>query len=315
MKPLAVLGPTATGKSSLAIVLAERLAGEIVSIDSRQAYRGIDVGTAKPPPSDRERVPHHLIDVLDLREKNDAETFSRMARSSIDDILSRGKVPILVGGSGLYFRALFDGLFAVHLDPSARRAFADSVASVPTPELHRRLQSGDPDGARRIHPNDRYRIVRALEVLSLTGAPLSDHFRRQRENSRRRRLTCRAMGLRLPRKRLYARIDARTRSMLDGGWIEEVERLLGRGADPAWPGMQSLGYPEVIELVRGTITLEEAVERVSRLTRQYAKRQVTWFKKVADVTWFDADHRDLAAAVLDWYRDRSADGDARSNQA
>jgi tRNA dimethylallyltransferase len=300
MKPFAIIGPTATGKSSLAIVLAGRIGGEIVSIDSRKAYRGIDVGTAKPSRSDMERIPHHLIDVLDLRERNDAEQFSRMAVTAVLDIQRRGSLPILVGGSGLYFYALFNGFFDVDLDPSERMAFADSVEHIPTPELYRRLNAEDAERARRIHANDRYRIVRALEVHALSGVTISEHFRRQRAESACRRLACRTIGLTMPRKKLYARINERTRRMLNGGWVGEVERLLEGGADPAWPGLGSLGYPEVISLVRGALTREETVERVARFTRRYAKRQLTWFKKVEGVTWFDAEADDLARLVLDW---------------
>ncbi len=302
MKPFAILGPTATGKSSLAIVLAVRLGGEIVSVDSRQAYRGIDIGTAKPSRSDMERVPHHLIDVLDLHEKNDAEEFSRMAITAVGDILRRDNLPVLVGGSGLYFHALFNGFFDIDLDPSERIAFAESIAHIPTPDLYRRLNSEDPDSVRRIHPNDRYRIARALEVLALSGVPISEHFRRQLANSPHRQFECRTIGLTMPREKLYARINERTRRMLTGGWIEEVERLLEGGADPAWPGLGSLGYPEVISLIRGEITKEETIDRVARLTRQYAKRQLTWFKKVEGVTWFNADSHDLAEIVLAWFR-------------
>lgn len=305
MKPFAILGPTAAGKSSLAIIIAGRLGGEIVSVDSRQAYRGIDIGTAKPSRSDRERVPHHLIDVLDLREKNDAEQFSRMAVTAVEDILQRGNLPILVGGSGLYFHALFKGFFDIDLDPSERIAFAESVAHIPTPELYRRLNSEDPDSVRRIHANDRYRIVRALEVRALSGVPISEHFRRQRSNSAHRRFECRTIGLTMSREKLYARINERTRRMMTGGWIEEVERLLEGGAAPAWPGLGSLGYPEVISLIRGELTREETIDRVARLTRQYAKRQLTWFKKVEGVTWFNADSGDLADLVFAWLGARS----------
>lgn len=300
MKPLAILGPTAAGKSSLAIILAGRLGGEIVSIDSRQVYRGIDIGTAKPSRSDMERIPHHLIDVLELREKIDAEKFSRMAMTAVGSILDRQRLPILVGGSGLYFHALFNGFFDIDLDPSERIAFAESVADIPTPDLYRRLSFEDPDSIQRIHPNDRYRIIRALEVFALSGVPLSEHFRLQRTDSEYRRFECRTIGLTMPREKLYARINERTRKMLTGGWIEEVERLLKGGADPAWPGLGSLGYPEVISLIRGLLTRDETFERVARLTRQYAKRQLTWFKKVEGVSWFDADCQDLAQLVFAW---------------
>ena len=302
MKPLAILGPTAVGKSFLATDLAERLGGEIVSIDSRQVYRGIDIGTAKPSLSDRARVPHHLIDVIDLAEKIDAERFARMADKAIEGILQRGGVPILTGGSGLYFRALLHGFFDISLDPAERAAFAESVASVATAELFGRLQSADPDSARRIHPNDRYRIIRALEVCELSGTPISEHFRRQSSEDARKCIEHAAAGLTMQRGRLYERINARTRAMMAGGWIEEVRELLDGGADPAWPGLESLGYPEVISLIRGELTREETIERVATQTRRYAKRQLTWFRKVEGVTWFDAERPDLIELVLAWFR-------------
>lgn len=304
MGALAIIGPTAVGKSRLALSLAGTLGGEIVSIDSRQAYRRIDIGTAKPSESDREEVPHHLVDVLDLEEKNDAEAFARMARIAIRNIYERSRLPILVGGSGLYLHALLHGFFEVDLDPGERAKFAESVGRIPTPVLFRRLEANDPESARRIHHNDRYRIVRALELYTLTGVPLSEHFRRQGAEASRERVDCRKIGLTVPRRILHERIDERTKKMLEGGWIEEVERLLDEGVDPGWPGLRSLGYPEVISLVRGEISMQEAYERVARLTRQYAKRQITWFRKVEGVVWFDALRPDLEGRVLMWFRER-----------
>jgi tRNA dimethylallyltransferase len=301
METLAILGPTAVGKSSLARALAGRLDGEIVSIDSRKAYRGLDIGTAKPPAEARETVPHHLIDVLDLHEKNDAERFARMAERAVDQIAGRGRLPILVGGSGLYFRALMDGFFSIDLQRADREAFARSIERRATADLHGDLEEVDPESARRIHANDRYRIVRALEVHALTGIPLSEHFRRQRAGGPRRRVVPRTAGLALSREMLYERINERTRRMVAAGWVEEVERLLAGGADPSWPGLKTLGYPEMVSVVRGRSTREEAVERVSRLTRQYAKRQLTWFKAVDGVTWFDAAEPDILERVNAWF--------------
>jgi tRNA dimethylallyltransferase len=304
MEALAIIGPTAVGKSRLALALAGKLGGEIVSIDSRQAYCRIDIGTAKPSKSDREKIPHHLVDVLELDEKNDAERFAHMARIAVRDIFERTRLPILVGGSGLYLHALLNGFFEVGLDPGERAQFAESVGQIPTPALFRRLEANDPESARRIHRNDRYRIVRALEVYALTGVPLSEHFRRQDAEASREHFDCRKIGLTVPRQILYERINERTKNMLDGGWIEEVERLLDEGADPGWPGLRSLGYPEVISLVRGEHSRQETYERVARLTRRYAKRQVTWFRKVEGVVWFDALRPDLEERVLMWFRQR-----------
>jgi tRNA dimethylallyltransferase len=304
MRTLAILGPTAVGKSALAGHLAERLDGEIVSIDSRQIYRHTDIGTAKPPRATRARIPHHLIDVLDLHERIDAERFARMAETAIGEIDGRGRLPILAGGSGLYFRALFHGLFVIDLDRAQRAAFARSIEEVPVVELFRRLENVDPESARRIHPNDRYRIARALEVHALSGTPLSEHFRRQRGGTEtaKRGARYRKAGLRLPRGMLYERINERTRGMMTEGWLDEVKELLASGADPSWPGLQSLGYPEMVAVAGGEITEEEAIERISRLTRRYAKRQMTWFRKVEGVTWFEAERAGLSKRMLDWFR-------------
>ncbi len=304
MEALAIIGPTAVGKSRLALELAGTLGGEIVSIDSRQAYRQIDIGTAKPSQSDREKIPHHLIDVLELDEKNDAERFAQLARIAVRDIFERGRLPILVGGSGLYLHALLHGFFVADLDPGERAKFAESVARIPTPALFRRLGTIDQESARRIHRNDRYRIVRALEVYTLTGVPLSEHFRRQDAETSRERFECRKIGLTVPRRILYERINERTKKMLECGWIEEVQRLIKEGADPAWPGLGSLGYPEVISFVRGALSRQEMYDRVARLTRRYAKRQITWFSKVEGVVWFDALRPDLEECVLMWLRRR-----------
>lgn len=297
MDALAVVGPTSVGKSGLALCLAERIGGEIVSMDSRQSYRRIDVGTAKPTPAERERVRHHLIDVLDLDETNNAESFARMARDAVEDIIGRGKLPVLVGGSGLYFRAVFEGLFDIDLDIREREAFARSRRGVATGELLLELSRADPESAGRIHSNDRYRILRALEIFELTGIPMSEHFHRQR---RRRTAAGRRylkVGLRLPRKELHARIEERARRMISSGWIEEVARLLDSGADPDWPGMKTLGYPQVIDHVMGKRSLDETTDTIIRLTKQYAKRQMTWFRSEPDVNWHDAGEVSTPASV------------------
>jgi tRNA dimethylallyltransferase len=259
--------------------LALRLKGEILSIDSRQAYRRIDIGTAKPSAEDRRLVPHHLVDVFDLHETIDAQRFSALARAAIHDAASRGALPILVGGSGLYFRAIETGFFDIALDPGERASFAESLRGVPGQTLHERLREIDPESAERIHPNDRYRIVRALEVHALTGTSLSGHMRRQRLERSREDIAFVKIGLELARGELHRRIGERARDMFDRGWAEEVRHLLAEGADPAWPGMRTLGYPEVVAFVGGRRSFDDTIERIGELTRQYAKRQATWFRK------------------------------------
>ena len=297
MDAVAILGPTASGKSGLGMFLAGELGGEIISMDSRQVYRGLDIGTSKPSRRDRDAIRHHLIDILDPNEKNSAESHARMAEEAMTDVNSRGGLPILVGGSGLYWRALFEGLFRVALSEEARGEFERSIRHVPNEELRRRLFEVDEETCRRLHRNDRYRIVRALEVYELTGVPLSEHFERQ-AREKRRSTDYLKIGLAPPRKRLHELIDSRTIEMIGAGWAEEARSLLVAGYDPSCPGLQTIGYPEVIAHVRGETGEEELVETVQALTRRYAKRQMTWFRKEKDVEWFDAEGEPLRESVL-----------------
>jgi len=303
---VAILGPTASGKSRLGIDLALRMNGEILSIDSRQAYRRIDIGTAKPSTEERGLVPHHLIDIFDLEERSDAQTFAVLAQGTLRDAASRGRIPILVGGSGLYFRAIEKGFFDIRLEAADRIAFAESLRDIPNETLHGRLLALDPESARRIHPNDRYRLVRALEVQALTGMPLSEHVRRQRLDSSREEIAFVKIGLDLERVKLHRNIAERAKGMFERGWVGEVERLLAEGADPEWPGMQTLGYPQVISHVRGEARLDETVERVLELTRQYAKRQVTWFKKEPAMHWLTAEESGLIEAAAELVERRAS---------
>jgi tRNA dimethylallyltransferase len=294
---IAILGPTASGKSRLGMSLARRLGGEIVSVDSRQVYRRLDIGTAKPTAEERREVPHHLIDILDLDERTNAEAFARLAHEAIRETAGGGKRAILVGGSGLYFRAIHRGFFDVRLDPAERRFFADSLRSIPSAALHERLAGLDPASARKIHPNDRYRVTRALEVFALTGRPLSEHLRAQRPDAARSGIRFVTIGVAVARGELHRRILVRAREMFRGGWVEEVERLLAEGVDPAWPGMRTLGYPEVVALVRGRAGSAETERRIVELTRQYAKRQMTWFRKETGVEWVEGGEEELVAAA------------------
>jgi tRNA dimethylallyltransferase len=275
----AILGPTASGKSRLGMELARRMGGEILSVDSRQAYRRINIGTAKPAAADRSEVPHHLIDIIDLHEKTNAEYFARLAHAAIRDVASRRKLPILVGGSGLYFRAIAEGFFDIELDPAKRLAFAETLRGVSNDVLHTRLAKADPGSARRIHRNDRYRLIRALEVHALTGKSISEHIRGSQMNPGRSGINFVRIYPDLPRMELHGNIEERTLTMIRCGWAGEVEHLLAEGADPEWPGMKTLGYPQMIAYVRGEIGMDETVRRILELTRQYAKRQVTWFRR------------------------------------
>lgn len=297
MDAVAILGPTASGKSMLAMSLAMEMDGEIISIDSRQVYIGLDIGTSKPSRHELNTVRHHLIDILDPNEKNSAEGHARMAKEAMADVLSRGKLPVLVGGSGLYWRALFEGLFSIELEEEERALFERSVREVSTEELRRRLQEVDAKSWERLHPNDRYRIVRAIEVYELTGTPLSEHFERQ-ANGPRPFTDYLRIGLDPPRSRLHELIDSRTVLMIEKGWVEEVRSLLERGYDPSCPGLRTIGYPEVVSHVRGELGEEELVDGIQALTRQYAKRQMTWFRKERDVHWLDIEGEELLESAL-----------------
>ncbi len=286
MTSLVIVGPTASGKSALAMEIASRTPSEIVSIDSRQVYIGLDIGTAKPSREERERVPHHMIDILDIREKTDAKWFAALASDAVERIESRDRVPILVGGSGLYLKAVLEGFFEISLDPEERQVFASSVGDLPTEELFGSLERIDPVSAARIHPNDRYRIVRALEVHSLTGKTLTEHFTSQKTDRHHAGFEeCLKIGIDLDRETLRRSIMERTRAMFESGWPEEVETLLKAGVDSSWYGMKSLGYPEVVAYVRGETGREEAIRTIATRTGQYAKRQMTWFRKEKGVNW------------------------------
>ncbi|MCK4235875.1 MAG: tRNA (adenosine(37)-N6)-dimethylallyltransferase MiaA [Candidatus Krumholzibacteria bacterium] len=298
MDSLVILGPTAVGKSKLGIDLSLKLDGEILSIDSRQAYKHIDIGTAKPKPQERRKVPHHLIDILELSEKNNAERFAGIAKETMENVISRHRLPILVGGSGFYLNVIFEGLFRIDLDEEERAKFNDYVKGTPTEKLYGKLLSFDPESADKIHSNDRYRIVRALEIYTLSGITLSEHFRRQKIDEEKSRMHFQKIGLNLPRAMLHERINRRTKNMIDSGWVEEVEGLLSGGADPHWPGLETLGYPEVISYINKQISRKDMIEKISSLTRQYAKRQVTWFRREKDVTWLQAGDPDTVESVL-----------------
>ena len=298
MYGVVVIGPTAVGKSSLGMELARRLGGEIVSIDSRQIYRGLDIGTAKATADERSRIRHHCIDILDITEKSNARWFADQARKAIEDIRAGGKIPVLVGGSGLYLRSVTHGLFEIDLVPSERRKFKSGIEGIATIELYSRLKETDSESAERIHINDRYRIVRALEILELTGIPMNEHFRRQQKTGGNSMPGLVRIGLDMNRDHLRTHIAERTGKMYDAGWPDEVSGLLDDGSDPGCPGLETLGYPETVRFVRGEIGREEAIGKIAVLTGQYAKRQMTWFRKETGVTWLDACSEGLADSAL-----------------
>jgi len=288
MRPiLVILGPTACGKSALGMELARRLGGEIVNADALQVYRGLDVGTAKPPPEDRREVPHHLIDVLDPRQAFSAGEFALRAREAIAAVQGRGGVPIVVGGSGLYLRALLEGISPIPRgDADLRARLAGRLASEGLEALRGELSELDPETAARLAPGDRQRIVRALEVALASGRPLSAWIRDQPFG--RRRLAARRIGLTLPRSILYDRIADRAREMVGRGWIDEITSMLDQGIGPEAPAFQAIGYRQLIRHLSGQGSLDEALDDIIRATRRYAKRQMTWFRKERDIHWVPA---------------------------
>ena len=287
-KLFCLLGPTAVGKTEIAIQLAQRLTAEIISVDSRQIYRQMDIGTAKPTPEEQQAARHHLIDCVDISQPFSVADYQSLADAAITDIQNRGKRVLLVGGAGLYFRAVVDGLFAgPGADPALRKRLEAEAAQFGGDALHRRLQTCDPQSAERIHPNNLVRVIRALEVYELTGTPLSE--RQQQWCSEKQRYPFIAFGLTMPRELLYRRIEQRVDVMLANGLIAEVESLLAAGSARDAIALQSFGYRELIAYLDGECTYTEAVSQLKQNTRRFAKRQLTWFRKDTRIEWLDRD--------------------------
>lgn len=290
---LAIVGPTATGKSRLGMILARELGGEIVNADALQVYRGFDIGTAKPGPAEQAAVPHHLIDILDPHEPYSAGEFARRATEAIAGIRGRGRVPIVVGGSGLYLRALFEGISPVPPgDLEVRRRLRERLEEEGLEALRRELLLLDPETAERLKPGDTQRILRALEVARVSGKPLSAWIAEQPFGAQR--IAAIHVGLTLPRSILYDQIAGRVARMMEEGWLEEVAGLLRQGLSPDLPAFQAIGYRQLVRHLEGKGSLEEAIAGTVQATRRFAKRQETWFRKESGVTWFsaqDLDHR------------------------
>ncbi|TVP47082.1 MAG: tRNA (adenosine(37)-N6)-dimethylallyltransferase MiaA [Gemmatimonadales bacterium] len=274
---LAIVGPTASGKTALSLPLAEALDGEIISMDSRQVYRGMDIGTAKVTPAERSRVPHHGLDLVDPGERYSAGRFARDARGWIREIRGRGRLPMLVGGTGFFLKALLAPVFREPpMDPERRLELQAALDALPREELSRWVERLDPERAALARAGGPQRMVRTLEVALLTGRPLSWwHAHAPPEAAP---VPARIVRLVLPRAENVARIDARAQGMFDGGLLAEVDRLLRGGATPDDPGMTGTGYREAADVLLGKDSLEAAVARVQQATRAYARRQETWFR-------------------------------------
>lgn len=301
----AIVGPTAVGKTAVSLRVAEALGAEIINCDSRQVYRGMDVGTAKPTAAERALVPHHGLDLVEPDEPFTAADYGRAARRSVAECFERGVWPLVVGGSGLYLRALDEGLFpGPPADPALRERLRAEAEKQGPPALHARLSAVDPEAAGAIHPHDLVRIVRALEVYELTGEPISSLQRRAASAPALFLLV--AVGLARPPQKLAERIAERVEAMLAAGLEEEVRALLAAGLDPSSPSLQGIGYRQMVEHVEGARSLEEVRGAVVRETRRYAKRQMTWFRKLPGIEWVEAgdDVEADAARVVDVLRRR-----------
>jgi len=283
---IAVLGPTAVGKTALSLHLAETFNGEVVSADSRQVYRGLDTGTAKATPEERRCVPHHLLDLVDPDQPLTLAEYQRLAYATIEDILRRGRLPLLVGGSGLYVRAVLEGWTIPGVEPNAalRAALEREAEERGEAALHHWLAALDPQAAARIDPRNVRRVVRALEVCLTAGRPISALQARRPPPYRILRL-----GLTMPRELLYRRLDQRVERMMAQGLVEEVQGLVARGYSLTLPAMSGLGYRQIGLYLQGEITLEEAVALIKRETRRFVRQQYTWFRlDDAAIRWLDA---------------------------
>jgi tRNA dimethylallyltransferase len=294
-RPLLLAGPTAVGKSEIALLLAERLGGEIISVDSMQVYRGMDLGTAKATPGDRARVPHHLIDVVDLTEPFDAAQFLQRARCAVADIQARGRVPILCGGTGLYFKVFLEGLGQAPRADAALRAILQATT---LPDLLRELAERDPVTYARIDRQNPRRVIRALEVIRLSGQPFSAQRADWHDASRITHQASRCFGLARTPADLQRRIDARVEAMFRRGWVAETEQLLRRGLAQNQTAMQALGYRQIVEHLRGERSLPETIALIKIRTRQFAKRQMTWFRRQLHLTWVHLEAQNSPEAVV-----------------
>lgn len=282
IKLLVVAGPTGSGKSALALRLAEAVGAEIVNADSMQIYRGLDIGTAKPSAEELARVPHHLVSFVSPEANFSASDFRREAAAVIEDIQRRGRKAIVVGGTGLYIRALLEGLVdSPEGDPELRRQFEGRSGE----ELLQQLGEVDPETAARLHPNDRVRIVRALEVFAQTGRPISAF--RSEHGFAERHYESMKIAIRVEREELYRRLNLRVDQMLRDGLVAEVAGLLAAGYSRELKALRSIGYKEIAAHLAGELALDEAVELIKRDTRRYAKRQMTWFSRENDIYWLE----------------------------
>ena len=290
-KIIIIAGPTGIGKTHVAIRIAQRFGAEIINADSMQVYRFMNIGTAKPTPKEQESVKHHLIDNIDPDQPFDAVRFSDMAGKIIGRLIEKKILPLVVGGTGLYIKALVHGLFREDSsDPEIRKQLHQIAETRGAEHLYQNLKQIDPVTADRLHPNDTFRIIRALEVYRVTGAPLA-HFHDTHRFSGHRYRTLK-IGLDMDRKLLYDRINDRVEAMMGEGLVAEVKQLLAMGYSTAFKSMQSIGYRHMADFIDGRLEWDQALDAMKRDTRRYAKRQLTWFRKDPEMIWFHPDQLD-----------------------
>jgi tRNA dimethylallyltransferase len=310
--PIIIAGPTAVGKSALAIQVARRARGEIIVADSMQVYRGMDIGTGKPSRSEREAVPHHLLDICDPDEAFSASEFASRAHALVGEIRGRGRLPLLVGGTGLYLRAFLKGqLVGAAGDPVLRTRLLRDAGSAGVAALHERLRREDPVTAERVHPGDRFRIIRALELLEMTGQRPSE-LRSGLWDPPRVPIAALVILTR-EREELYRLIDARARRMWERGLVDEVRRLLDSGYDPGLRTLQALGYRQALAVLQGRFSEVEGLGHMQRATRNYAKRQLTWFRREPTAEWVSVSGWDWVEPLAERLCARLAGSEAESN--
>jgi len=295
---LVITGPTAVGKSEVALAVAERLSAEIISADSRQVYRYMDVGTGKPSTVERARVPHHMVDVAYPDEPYSIARYRLAAERAIEEVIRRDRLPLVVGGSPHYLQALLDRLEPAGQSPALRAWLQRVDAARASSALDRWLRTLDPDTAQQVDPRNRRRVLRAIEVILVTGRPFSQAGRRRSQS-----VPALWIGLRRDRAALRERIQLRVASMIDAGWLHEVRTLLLMGYAPSLPAMSATGYPELARVVTGERTLDEAAQRIRFATQAFLRRQETWLRSETRIQWIDADQPEAVAGVIAAWRD------------
>jgi len=284
---IVIVGPTCSGKTNLSLKLSQLIPSEIISADSRQIYKYLDIGTAKPSKNQLKKATHHLIDILDPSENYDASLFEKDAEKIIDEIFKKNKTPIIVGGSGLYIKALIDGIFVTaDKDEEYRKELHQKRKEYGNELLYKELEKVDPESAAKMLPQNWKRVMRALEVFHTSGQPIWKHHQIQYIGKEKKYLF-KQFGLNWDRKILYENIDKRVDEMIDMGFVDEVKNILDKGVDKNLNSLNTVGYKEIIQYLEEEITLDRAIELIKRNTRHYAKRQLTWFRKDKRIYWFD----------------------------